>query len=41
MGRNKVLFIIPITFNINSNKGFDYLIKVKVLNVFYSYNSVI
>jgi hypothetical protein len=35
------LFIILITFDINSNKGFNHLIKVKVLNIFYSYNSVI
>jgi hypothetical protein len=35
-----VSFIVLITFDINSNKGFNYLIKVKVLNIFHSYNSV-
>ena len=33
-------FVVPITFDVNSSKGFDHLIKVKVLNIFYSYNSV-
>jgi hypothetical protein len=36
-----VSFIVLIIFNVNSNKGFNYLIKVKVLNVFYNYNSII
>jgi hypothetical protein len=35
-----VSFVVPTTFDVNSNKGFDHLVKVKVLNVFHRYSSV-
>jgi hypothetical protein len=39
--RSGVSFVVPITFDVNSNKGFDYLVKVKVLDIFHSYSSII
>jgi hypothetical protein len=38
--RSGVLFVVPTTFNVNGNKGFDYLVKVKVLDIFHGYSSV-
>jgi hypothetical protein len=35
-----VSFVVLTTFNVNGNKGFDHLVKVRVLNIFYSYSSV-
>jgi hypothetical protein len=35
-----VSFVVPTTFDVNGSKGFDHLVKVKVLDIFHSYSSV-